>query len=400
MSATTEPEKSVSKTKPIAYEPNIIMGCDPEFFFKRKGRVIGAERVISLDRKKSPNLWDDPDYKKTNGNIIIDGVQAELNPVAGTCRESNAYRISKLFIELDKQLKVKFKPEEMVSICLDQTVRISKSELAKLDPKNQVFGCSPSFNAYGEEIQLDAVNPLEYRKRSAGGHIHIGTGTQFKNTKDMKNPTEATNRFVRLLDIIVGNTCVLMDRDAGNKERRRMYGRAGEYRLPAHGIEYRVPSNFWLQSYTLMSMVFSLCRFAYAVSKSGQADLFLNAVSEKDVRHAINHNDFNMATKIFSTIEPLLLGTTPEGMTEGAPRILAGPHMKYFKHFIDMIDKNGLEYWFKGDPIENWLKHNTGSRPYSGGESFLAGPVKRDLLRIQNEQKKNSAEASKETPNT
>ena len=67
---------------------------------------------------------------------------------------------------------------------------------------------------------------------------------------------------VKILDIVVGNTCVIMDRAPSQVERRKVYGRAGEYRLPAHGIEYRTLSNFWLRSYQLTHLVFSLARFA------------------------------------------------------------------------------------------------------------------------------------------
>ena len=75
---------------------SIVFGCDPEFFFSKNGEVIGAEKVIAengLEYKRG-DFEDKKDgdtvsgYSRGAGNskIIIDGVQAELNPRANTCR--------------------------------------------------------------------------------------------------------------------------------------------------------------------------------------------------------------------------------------------------------------------------------------------------------------------------
>jgi hypothetical protein len=151
------------------------------------------------------------------------------------------------------------------------------------------------------ENAASLVDPEKYRIRSAAGHIHLGDASG-STTSSQWAALHSPDRLVPILDIIVGNTCVLLDRDPGNVERRRVYGRAGEYRTPPYGIEYRVLSNFWLRSYSLMSFVMSLSRFAVGLltatihngGRKGvnyEAEL-LKLVNMDDIRRAINENDF------------------------------------------------------------------------------------------------------------
>src|SRR5690606_27144266 len=108
----------------------------------------------------------------TISKIIVDGVQAELNPRPNTCRANLANEIGACFRSLKEELDKKGKG---VKVDFSQSINISKTELSKLDEKNQKFGCSPSLNSYKDTgAKLTEVDPTTYRSRSAGGHIHIG----------------------------------------------------------------------------------------------------------------------------------------------------------------------------------------------------------------------------------
>src|SRR5690606_38791590 len=143
------------------------------------------------------------------------------------------------------------------------------------------------------------------------------------------------------LDLVVGIPSVLMDRDPSNIERRKLYGRAGEYRLPAHGFEYRTPSNFWLTSYPLMSLVFGLARMAVQMAGSPHYQLYLreffSEYSTKEVEHAINSNDFNLAYKIYNSIEKKLISIIPEGRDKGMDDSypIRSSTIKHFHHFVN-----------------------------------------------------------------
>lgn len=326
----------------------MTLGSDPEFFFEKKGKIIGAEKVLRYAMK----------------NIIVDGVQGELNPPAYTCRAQMGGGmkeiLSRLYaiVEQDPELKINW----------NTTVKIEKEELDTLSDKAKVFGCAPSMNADGETGSPTA-DASEYLYRSAGGHIHIGTSSGLPQLA-MRDPL----RLVNVLDILVGNTCVLIDRDPGSKKRREMYGRAGEFRLPTHGLEYRVLSNFWLQNYALMSFVMGMARSAVVVCGNSNADHdyakeLMNLVNMDDIRTAINENDYNLAKKNFRKIKKFIATYFTDKQYYWFP-LVAG-NLSKFELFAQKIhtSKKGLQYWFPGDPLDNWV-HNY--RYNLGWETFVS----------------------------
>jgi hypothetical protein len=312
MNTAKKEEKEPLTEKVQAF--TVTFGCDPEFFFEKKGQIIGSEKVINLekglpvklDARKNGSCTSNTNASK----FIVDGVQAELNPKPDTCRARLGNEISSCFrtlyetIKSDPELSINFLP----------TVKITKEELMSLNEKSRVFGCSPSKNSDKKSQNVVALkDPTKYKYRSAGGHIHLGTDS-YSNVKCvMKEPA----RLVQIMDIIVGNTCVLIDRDPGNIERRKVYGRAGEYRTPPHGVEYRTLSNFWLRAYPLMSFVMSLSRVCVNIMASSipgrdfEREL-LSMVDMNKIRKAINTNDFNLAWSNFQSIKPFLARTMME----------------------------------------------------------------------------------------
>ena len=343
----------------------VTFGCDPEFFFEKNGTIIGSEKVIDI--KKGLSVKKD---QKKNGScssgtpeskFIVDGVQAEINPKPDTCRARLGNEISACFrtlyetIKADPELSINFLP----------TVKINKKELMSLDEKSRVFGCAPSKNSDKKSQNAVALrDPAKYKYRSAGGHIHLGYDNYSTNVKSVLSEPA---RLVQIMDIIVGNTCVLIDRDPGNIERRKVYGRAGEYRTPPHGVEYRTLSNFWLRAYPLMSFVMSLSRVCVNIMASSipgrdfEREL-LSMVDMNKIRKAINTNDFNLAWSNFQSIKPFLARTM---MENGDNFPLTINNLAQFEFFVS----KGLDFWFKENPIEHWMKIPEGHT--CGWETFL-----------------------------
>lgn len=275
-----------------------MLGCDPEFFLKRKsdGKVIGSELLI--DKKQGINSG--------RGKVIVDGVQVEINPSPSNCRASLGNSIVSCFAVLKQQMDIKGE----FTADFSTTVELTKEELDKLHEDSRKFGCAPSLNAQTGKTSVIAVKGEDHMYRSAGGHIHIGTG---------KLTDEQVIRLTFMMDILVGIPCVLLDRDPGNIERRKIYGRASEYRLPPHGYEYRTLSNFWLRGYPLMSMVFGFTKVAswagtfydntraYSPQYNSKSfyDAIMATVDIKEVEDAINNNDFKLAYKIWNSVEPI-----------------------------------------------------------------------------------------------
>ncbi len=326
-----------------------MFGADPEFFFKKKsGGVVGAEKVIP------PNGFMLPlKYVGVGGvtagagvsHVIIDGVQAELNPRPNSSRKGLAREIGATLKSMKDGLL-----DADISADFSQAVTLTQKEMDSLSDKYKVFGCSPSRNVYVPGgISRICVDPKVYTGRSAGGHIHIGTAKD--DDGQVKWALKRPRVMVPLFDLIVGNTCVLIDRDASNIERRKVYGKAGEHRTPKYGIEYRTPSNFWLHSPELMDLVFGLARHAVVVGANSTENndaikaLFKN-VKLKEVERAINDNDVELAQHNFNSIKDALLEMTPR--TEAFP--INKDTISLFERFI----KRDIKSWFDEPPMDRW----------------------------------------------
>lgn len=318
---------------------SVMFGCDPEFFLTKKGKIIESEDVITEGGIKH-------EFGNKNPIVVIDGIQAELNPDPNTCRESVASSISYCFYLLSKKMSDDVKAD------FSQTIDIPKGEFNKITDKSKKFGCDKSFNTNGDDKSKIKIDPDTCRKRSAGGHIHLGLDDKFNI--DLAGALGSCERLVPLLDILVGNTCVLLDRDEGNIERRKIYGKAGEYRTPKHGLEYRVLSNFWLRSYPLMSLVMGLSRVAVNIIIAGREyeSKLTGAVGVSDIAKAINTNDFDLAMSNFKKIEPILLefSHSKKGFNSGYEHPITEKNIKQFHKFV----KKGINHYFKDEPVKYW----------------------------------------------
>lgn len=248
----------------------LTFGADPELFFVNGDNVmVPSTEVMPAD---------------TEG-VTRDGFQVELHPHANQCRQLAANHIRNCLsdarrIATDAGLRLSYK--------LAYTVT---DDVWKRTPRTtKQFGCHPTENA--QETQPKRSSGQREKFRAGGGHIHVG-----QMTKKMKDnlPT-----LVKIMDIVVGNTLVLLDRDEANITRRKNYGRAGEYRPKPYGMEYRVPSNFWLKHYVLWSLATGQIRNAITHFSNGQAQRLLKQFDMKDIRNAINNNDYDLALKNFN----------------------------------------------------------------------------------------------------
>jgi hypothetical protein len=149
-------------------------------------------------------------------------------------------------------------------------------------------GCEPDYNAWtlSENIPPDYITT---NTRAAGGHLHI-------SFDQAVNSPENRVKFVKALDLVLGVPSVIFD---GDKERRKLYGKAGAFRPkdtnnsdPYDGVEYRTLSNFWLRSNELMSFVYQGVEEVYnnLDSLSDKAEYF-----KADILKAIGSGSKNKA---------------------------------------------------------------------------------------------------------
>lgn len=339
---------------------NPIFGCDPEGFFQDKeGRIVGSERVIpevGLNANNDPSGY---------GRIVRDGVQFELNPSGGSCREGMGQRIAESFRTLHRHLAtLKDRP---LTISFRGVVEVDETEFAALSERSRILGCQPSFNVYEGSSSLGVEDQSTFRTRSAGGHIHLGNLPYVRKSADKSS-------LIPVMDVLVGNTCVLLDRNPLNAERRKVYGRAGEYRLPSHGIEYRTLSNFWLQDYKLMSFVMGLSRLAMSVWATVKgpyggwdaADTLLEGVDLPSIARAINENNVPLAKENYLRVREFIARHVDRNAQTG----LNSYNLSSFDYFVQKVDEGGLGYWFNGDPVQKWMRQGFVGQ---GWEMFLQG---------------------------
>lgn len=110
---------------------------------------------------------------------------------------------------------------------------------------NKEFGCSPAFNPRTMEA-FTAPNP-DTSLRTASFHLHISL-----NEKKME--FEDAAHMALLMDLYVGLPSVVLQHD---KNRRSMYGKAGEFRHTLYGgVEYRVLGNEYLFDRSMLELVY------------------------------------------------------------------------------------------------------------------------------------------------
>jgi len=319
------------------------------------------------------------------GAITRDGVQVEFHPRPSHCRALLSNTLQVCFIRLQEEVaSAAMKLGIPLKIDFRQLIELTPGDLALMSPDSRKLGCLPSFNAYGHpHIQKDGE---KYLIRTAAGHLHIGTAALVAGIDP--------NAYAKIFDVIVGNTCVLVDRDPTAAIRRKVYGRAGEYRLPVHGFEYRVLSNFWLRNYVLMSMVFGLADTAHRIADSlkeppvhhvqahnrssylmDAADVLMRDVDLRLIEQAINTNDYDLARSNFEKwIQPFLMNVM--GLGKG----VHCTNMTDFLYFVDTIRKDELAerdplgMWFTEDPLTHWMIKPDGHD--HGFENFLATKVR------------------------
>lgn len=354
-------------------------GCDPELFVSRTAGLIRKRKAIVGSEIVIP-----PEGIKVGGwgEIVRDGVQIELHPKPSTCRESLSYYIQQCFITLNDQVNIAAgRLKQPLIIDFTPVVSLSRGDLAKLTPESQRLGCIPSKNIYGKEhIEKDGT---KYLTRSAAGHLHFGSTSLINGKLDPIG-------LVKACDVLIGNTMVMLDRDPNAALRRKVYGRAGEYRTPTHGLEYRTLSNFWLHSYQLMSFVFAMARMAFSVVGAkyppSKSDYYANPMLDAEeqlmknvdlrkIEQAINTNDYELARSNYENMVKPFLAQITTNYGIGANQL------GQFDFFLDQIRRADLEghpqplsIWFPADPLKAWM--NKGP---IGWENFLAQQVHSEM---------------------
>lgn len=261
--------KKYKKTFPSPLSRGMTIGGDPEIFVvDGKGEVIPAWEFLPGKDKSRTYYWD--------------GLQAEWQATVCTClvEYNNSLQNDILYLTTLSREK-----NRKAKLSLRNVIEVPQDILQNAEQKYLEFGCSPSINVY-DDAGEPPPDPRGLPIRFAGGHIHAGIGKSAY--------TPQIRHAVYALDGLLGVACVGMAEKFDDPARRRYYGRAGEIRLPTHGLEYRVLSNFWLISPAISYLVHEIFRQALKFGMTGAYSMLFKTPQD-EVRRIINECDVKAA---------------------------------------------------------------------------------------------------------
>lgn len=211
-----------------------LIGSDPEVFLQdRETKEIVSAIPYVMGDKHEP--YQIPDLPK-GCCIQTDNIMVEYCLPATKSPEEFVENL-----ELCKQFTNDIIPANL-EVVIKASGRLNEKYLK--DKKSQQFGCDPDFNAWADGFQNESPSN-KTNLRTCGGHIHIGY-----NNHSM----DKSMQLIKALDIFLGVPSILLDPD---KERKKMYGKAGAFRFKDYGVEYRSLSNFWIKDLELVKWTFA-----------------------------------------------------------------------------------------------------------------------------------------------
>ncbi len=251
------------------------IGCDPEIFVEdSKGALIPAFKFLPSKDNPARTPNDEDNFNYHGGcTMYWDGYQAEFTTKADHCLGYHGDSIAAGMLGVYKAARKVFKDAKL---SLRSVFFLDPEELKNAKQEHIAFGCMPSQNAYGLKVEMPPARKVPFR--SAGGHIHFGVGKEWHKNADV---------VVKALDAILGVACVSLFAEFDDPVRRKLYGLPGEYRTPAHGIEYRPLSNAWLCHPMIMNLVIDLSRKALMFGKHGFMK-YWDASEEETINCIIN----------------------------------------------------------------------------------------------------------------
>ena len=254
------------------------VGSDPEVFaIDSKGQVIPAFKWLPSQTSRANKLapfWD--------------GFQAEYNVLPYTCHQNLQHALRTGLQETYQAIK---KYDKTATLTYDSVLPISPKLMESVSDTEAALGCSPSINIYPDVEQLFIPDGRELPIRFAGFHVHHGL-TQY----GLSGKKEIENR-VRMMDRMGSVILTSLLEGLEDPRRRMFYGRAGEHRLPAHGLEYRVPPSAALVHPVVTIIALDVLRQAGNFASKGLLEAW-KCEGDTQTQHIINTSDVEQARSV------------------------------------------------------------------------------------------------------
>lgn len=271
--------EGTKKSTQVVSIQGFAVGADPELILYHipTNQVVSSIPVLRQDKHNPIDLGDDI-------KMYADNVLVEFSFPPAQSHDEFIERIRTVLQRAQDHLGSDYKLIPQASYVYDDD---------QLKPQHGIdpmaIGCTPSYNA--RHISQNEIKPFTDNIRSGSFHIHLG----HKKLTDFNTRINA----VLLLDIFLGCSSVLFDKDSTGIARRLRYGLASEHRYTDYGLEYRVLSPWIIRSPELIKLTLDLVD--YTMSRIDEAESILKSVDFNTVEEAINKCDKKAANKILNT---------------------------------------------------------------------------------------------------
>ena len=127
------------------------------------------------------------------------------------------------------------------------------------DKRAKEVGCEIEYNAYNFKPNNDIEEALRNTSiRTSGGHLHLSG-----EKHDAIDDKTLYPIFVYMMDLFVAIPSILIEKDYSQRDRRKIFGKAGSYRIKPYGIEYRVLSSWWTSKPEYSALIYRMCEFVF-----------------------------------------------------------------------------------------------------------------------------------------
>lgn len=261
--------------------PNkILYGSDPELFLKHipSGKIVSALPILKRDKNNPIDL------KSGISKFYYDNALIEFSFSPSEEKQNYINTLKESFAEIKKQIGIDY-------MVVPQAAHVFEREEI---PEEELWirGCNPDLDIYKQ--QVNEITDFEDGMRSGSYHLHFGWDK-------LADSIELKEAAVKLLDIFVGLSEVIISHDESSKLRRRGYGASGNCRFPSHGLEYRTLAPYCLRSPILVNLVFDLSQAVMSLLEDETAyKAILKKINPIYVQEAINTCNKKLALAILN----------------------------------------------------------------------------------------------------
>ncbi len=237
--ATIDTQRGTSRA---ASRGAMTFGYDSELFAIRDGIVIPAALALGKQHSTDPTVW-----RSDTGTYYPDGAAIETQSPPAEHEDVLTENLFRTLPQIAEHVAY-VDPKTRLTLAPRGTVRMGDvqqlDETWGNDASLQILGCREDFNVW--DIVTERPHPTTIDWRTIGHHFHAGLPLYLDEI--------AVYNYVSAYDLVLGITSVF-DTSQLARLRRMLYGKAGTYRLPEYGIEYRtMPSSVVLYSQELFQL--------------------------------------------------------------------------------------------------------------------------------------------------